>query len=101
MQAEVEAFQGFKVLIDHHQEPDGGYDHVYSQTSKSSTAEMVYDFIASDGGTLDVAAADCLLMGLITDTGSFRFLRERGYAQSGFCFGRCWCRTPPHSRTLV
>ena len=73
MQAELEAFEGFKVLIDHHQEPDGGYDHVYSQTSKSSTAEMVYDFIASDGGTLDVAAADCLLMGLITDTGSFRF----------------------------
>ncbi len=73
MQAELEAFDGFKVIIDHHQEPDGGYDFVYSQTTKSSTAEMVYDFIATHGGTLDVAAADCLLMGLITDTGSFRF----------------------------
>ena len=73
MQAELEAFEGFKVLIDHHQEPDGGYDYVYSQTNKSSTAEMVYDFIASDGGDLDIAAADCLMMGLITDTGSFRF----------------------------
>ncbi|MFM1884706.1 MAG: hypothetical protein RL168_890 [Bacteroidota bacterium] len=73
MQRELLQFDGFKVLIDHHQEPDGGYDHVYSQTTKSSTAEMVYDFIASDGGALDMAAADCLLMGLITDTGSFRF----------------------------
>ena len=73
MQDQIETFEGFKVLIDHHQDPDSGYDYVYSQTSKSSTAEMVYDFITLDGGMLDVSAADCLLMGLITDTGSFRF----------------------------
>jgi len=69
----VRDFPGFRVLVDHHQEPDGGYDYVYSQTSKSSTAEMVYDFMAQDGGTLDASAADALMMGLITDTGSFRF----------------------------
>ena len=69
----VAEFEGFRVLVDHHQEPDGGYDFVYSQTSKSSTAEMVYDFIAQDGGALDASAADALMMGLITDTGSFRF----------------------------
>ena len=73
MQSKIELFEGFKVLIDHHQSPDTGYDYIVSQTTKSSTAEMVYDFIAADGGALDVAAADCLMTGLITDTGSFRF----------------------------
>ncbi len=73
LMAYVTGFAGFRVLIDHHQEPDGGYDYVYSKTSKSSTAEMVYDFIRQDGGALDASAADALLMGLITDTGSFRF----------------------------
>ncbi len=73
MQPWVENFQGFRVMVDHHQEPDGGYDYCYSQTTKSSTAEMVFDFIESDGGPMDAAAADGLLMGLITDTGSFRF----------------------------
>lgn len=73
MQPWVENFEGFRVLMDHHQEPDRGYDYSYSQTTKSSTAEMVFDFIEHDGGALDASAAEALFMGLITDTGSFRF----------------------------
>ncbi len=67
---------GIKVLIDHHQQPpEGVYDYGYSDTQKSSTCEMVYDFIAaspfSDKMTKDIGT--CLYTGVMTDTGSFRF----------------------------
>jgi bifunctional oligoribonuclease and PAP phosphatase NrnA len=65
-----------KVLIDHHQQPqESAFDFGASNVYKSSTCEMVYDFITESGHTdlinLDVAA--CLYTGLMTDTGSFRF----------------------------
>lgn len=65
-----------KVLIDHHQQPqETAFTFGISNTYKSSTCEMVYDFIVESGHSnlinLDVAA--CLYTGLMTDTGSFRF----------------------------
>lgn len=65
-----------KVLIDHHQQPAvESFDFGISDTTKSSTCEMIYDFILEAGLethlTVDVAA--CLYAGLIGDTGSFRF----------------------------
>lgn len=65
-----------RILIDHHQEPQTtAFAYGVSDTSKSSTAEMVYDFIVGSGFTdkinKDVAA--CLYAGVMTDTGSFRF----------------------------
>lgn len=65
-----------KVMVDHHQAPqEEAFDYGVSNTYKSSTCEMVYDFIVESGHTdkinLDVAA--CLYTGLMTDTGSFRF----------------------------
>ncbi|HQV87519.1 MAG TPA: DHH family phosphoesterase, partial [Chitinophagaceae bacterium] len=39
-----------KILIDHHQEPDiDSFDYGISNTAKSSTCEMVYDFIVDSG----------------------------------------------------
>jgi phosphoesterase RecJ-like protein len=39
-----------KVLIDHHQQPQENYfTYGISNTAKSSTAEMVYDFIIASG----------------------------------------------------
>jgi len=71
----LESFQGDSVLIDHHPQPDASYDLLWSDTAKGSTCEMVADLIEADAGlnSLDVAAAENLLMGLITDSGSFRF----------------------------
>lgn len=71
----LQRFQGESILIDHHPEPDPSYHYLWSNTSKGSTCEMVADLIAADGdlNSLDVAAAENLLMGLITDSGSFRF----------------------------
>lgn len=64
-----------KVLIDHHQEPDTFSDITFSDTSASSTCQMVVDVLRSIG--LDAAigtdAATCFYTGLVTDSGSFRF----------------------------
>lgn len=65
-----------KILIDHHQEPDAAsFDYGISDTSKSSTCEMVYDFIIGAGHSdkIDDKIAECLYAGLVGDTGSFRF----------------------------
>ncbi len=65
-----------KVLIDHHQQPqEEAFTYGISDTGKSSTCEMVYDFMIASGNAhninLDIAA--CLYTGTMTDTGSFRF----------------------------
>lgn len=65
-----------RILIDHHQEPQTeAFAFGISDTTKSSTAEMVYDFIIASGNqdkiTTDVA--ECIYTGVMTDSGSFRF----------------------------
>jgi bifunctional oligoribonuclease and PAP phosphatase NrnA len=65
-----------KVLIDHHQEPErAAFQFGISDTTKSSTCEMVYDFIVESGHSdkINTDVAECLYTGLMTDTGSFRF----------------------------
>jgi phosphoesterase RecJ-like protein len=65
-----------KILIDHHQEPQvAAFDWGISDTGKSSTCEMVYDFIVDSGHDHLIHAdmATCLYAGVMTDTGSFRF----------------------------
>lgn len=65
-----------KILIDHHQEPDtASFDYGISDTSKSSTCEMVYDFIVNSGHAdkINNEIGECIYAGLIGDTGSFRF----------------------------
>lgn len=65
-----------KVLIDHHREPDtASFDYGISDITKSSTAEMVYDYIVMTGkkGLIDKEIATCLYAGVMSDTGSFRF----------------------------
>ncbi|HEX7847978.1 MAG TPA: DHH family phosphoesterase, partial [Chitinophagaceae bacterium] len=65
-----------KILIDHHQEPDQpSFNYGVSDTSKSSTCEMVYDLIVESGHAdkINEKIAECLYAGVIGDTGSFRF----------------------------
>lgn len=64
------------VLIDHHLHPDtAAVTYLFSNPKKSSTCEMVYDFINDLGynGLLDDNMMQPLYTGLMTDTGSFRF----------------------------
>lgn len=65
-----------KILIDHHQEPDeAAFNYGISNTGKSSTSEMVYDFIVGSGhrDKINTFVAECLYAGVVADTGSFRF----------------------------
>jgi len=65
-----------KILIDHHQQPQTEvFDYGISDTQKSSTAEMVFDFIINSGHAekINMEVSECLYAGVMTDTGSFRF----------------------------
>jgi len=67
---------GDRILIDHHQEPQADkFAFGISDTTKSSTCEMVYDFIMNSGNDdkINETVAECLYAGVMTDTGSFRF----------------------------
>jgi len=64
-----------KIVIDHHLFPSPVWDYGMSIPEKSSTCEMVYDFInlCGDHELIDKDIAACLYTGLMTDTGSFKF----------------------------
>jgi len=71
----VESSRAIKLMIDHHQQPDNYAKYVYSDVTMSSTCEMVYNFIEmlSDADKINATIATCLYVGIMTDTGSFRF----------------------------
>ncbi len=73
-QALTEATQP-KILIDHHMFPSNLWNYGISIPEKSSTCEMVYDFINRNGDNelIDKNIAACIYTGVMTDTGSFRF----------------------------
>ena len=76
MEEKLMESKGEKILIDHHREPqEDVFTYGISDTTKSSTAEMVYDFIINSGHTdkIDIPTGECLYAGVMTDTGSFRF----------------------------
>src|SRR5580765_5954481 len=76
MAAKLNDFPRTKILIDHHQQPQSEcFAYGISDTSKSSTSEMVYDFILDSGHAdkINRDIAECLYAGVMTDTGSFRF----------------------------
>ena len=65
-----------KILIDHHEEPDEkSFDYGISDSTRSSTCEMIYDFILASGykDKITTEVAECIYAGVVADTGSFRF----------------------------
>lgn len=64
-----------KIMIDHHLYPDPMADYLISDTTASSTSELVYDFIdrLGDKQKIDKTIADCIYTGIVTDTGSFKY----------------------------
>lgn len=63
------------ILIDHHQQPAEFPAVTYSDTRACSTCEMVFRFIEQCGwkGHLNKTIAACIYLGIMTDSGSFRF----------------------------
>ncbi len=76
MEEKLYAAKAEKILIDHHREPETAvFAYGISDTGKSSTAEMIFDFIMASGGEdkLTKEVMECIYAGVMTDTGSFRF----------------------------
>ncbi|MBK7945491.1 MAG: bifunctional oligoribonuclease/PAP phosphatase NrnA [Flavobacteriales bacterium] len=65
----------FKVLIDHHRDPDHFAQITFSDPDSCATAQMIADIVRDLGWSelVDEPAATCLYTGIMTDSGSFRF----------------------------
>ena len=75
MHALIEEFSGVKIMIDHHPEPDAFADLMISDVTNSSTCQLIYECIELMDLThaIDQHVARALYLGIMTDTGSFRF----------------------------
>ena len=71
----IEGFSGVKVMIDHHPEPEPFADLMISDITNSSTCQLIYECIELMELThaVDQHVARALYLGIMTDTGSFRF----------------------------
>lgn len=68
--------QAFKMLIDHHVQPDIKCDVMYSTHMTSSASELVYNFLyqyLTPEKPVTKEIAECLYVGIITDTGSMSY----------------------------
>ena len=74
MEQNFRAFNGKMVCIDHHTNPENFTELSIIDESKSSTGEILFDFIDNiDELTLNEDIALSLYCAIMTDTGSFRF----------------------------
>ena len=70
----VKASNAPKFLIDHHTNPETWFTESYARVSAASTAELVYELIAAhDADLITPSIATALYVGIVTDTGSFRY----------------------------
>jgi|TARA_B110001452_G_scaffold3526_1_gene3145 bifunctional oligoribonuclease and PAP phosphatase NrnA len=63
------------IVIDHHTNPEKFGDSEIIDTNASSTCELVFNLIKKNGDLdlIDVSIAESIYIGLITDTGSFKY----------------------------
>jgi phosphoesterase RecJ-like protein len=75
MQALLEGVSCKTILIDHHLNPEDFPTLSISEPSASSTSELIVDLIEESGNVelLDEKIGTPLYLGILTDTGSFRF----------------------------
>ncbi|EDM34359.1 hypothetical protein PBAL39_08731 [Pedobacter sp. BAL39] len=72
----VRASAAYKLMIDHHLEPEDFDDYRHWSINACAAAQLVYDFIVNvlkDGSFMNKDIATCLYTGIMTDSGSFRF----------------------------
>ncbi|MFI3286227.1 MAG: DHH family phosphoesterase [Rikenellaceae bacterium] len=64
-----------RVLIDHHLEPEAGYDILFSHPDSSSTCFVVYSIVEKmwNLNLIDKSIGELLYVGMMTDTGNFSF----------------------------
>lgn len=73
-------YQGFKKIMlgrpfiiefDHHEPQDNFADLVIRLPDKASTTEIIYDFLQANNFAINKTLAECILAGLMADTGHF------------------------------
>lgn len=71
----VEPLKIPRIVIDHHIGPQIPCDFLYSVSSASASAELVYRFICemSGDGAIDLTIATQIMIGITTDTGGLSF----------------------------
>ncbi|WP_420460185.1 DHH family phosphoesterase [Neolewinella sp.] len=64
-----------RIMIDHHLHPEPIANPIFSRPERSSTCEMVFEFIdeLGDAALVDCTISDCLYTGILTDTGGFKY----------------------------
>jgi phosphoesterase RecJ-like protein len=75
MQPILENAPGVKAMIDHHLFPSDFCTYRISVTEACSTAQLVYEWMEECGqlDALDATIGTCMYLGIMTDSGSFRF----------------------------
>ena len=76
LQNTISKFKGFRVLIDHHVQPELDCDVMYSTPQTSSASELVYHFLyryLTPKRKFTRPIAEALYVGIITDTGSVTY----------------------------
>ena len=76
---QLSASQAIKFLIDHHPQPENEFDISLSVVEVSSTSELVFSLLEASGfsGSVSREIAECLFVGIMTDTGSFSYSCNR------------------------
>ena len=75
MQPYLEQVTATKIMIDHHLFPSDFCQFRISISTACSTAQLVYEWLEEINQleSLDATIGTCIYLGLLTDTGSFRF----------------------------
>jgi len=72
----VDQSNAFKILIDHHQDPDLEIaELIFSDPLSSSTCQLLYEILdlMNFNTYITKEIAECLYVGIMTDTGSFKY----------------------------
>lgn len=76
---QLRAASATRILIDHHLKPENEFDLNFSVTTVSSTSELLFMIIDEAGmkDTISKEMAECIFVGIMTDTGSFSYSCNR------------------------
>lgn len=72
----LEKSKAYKIIIDHHRNPQNFVDEIFTDIDAPATGILIYHLIKTfDEQFIDKKTADALYTAIMTDTGSFRFER--------------------------
>lgn len=105
MALELMACEAKKIMIDHHLKPNlAQFDLSFSFPEKSSTCELLIEvMLAAEGENfIDSTVGERLYLGIVTDTGSFRFnsVRKRTHELAAMLIDKGVNHTQVHERTF-